>query len=119
MVGPDDDESVRALIEDMALATPPATMSALFELIGDYPLLSGTLPSLVAPILFLSGEDDPALDRTRLATLAAGLDNARLAFVLGAGHLPVLSSPHKANEALLAFWNDLDMVQGVERETVA
>ena len=118
MVGPDDDASVRALIETMALATSRSTMTALFSLIGDYPMLSETLPALARPILFLSGDNDTAFDRERLSALAAGLDEARLVVVRRAGHLPVLSRPDATNEALLAFWDGVDAARPARTEAV-
>lgn len=67
--------------------------------------LRESLGRLTQPVLILQGEADRLCSRARAEELAAGMPNARVAVIEGAGHVAHLEQPdavHRAIEELLA-----------------
>jgi len=60
------------------------------------------------PALVIVGEEDSALPQSLSAQLAAGLGNATLVTVPGAGHLAALEQPEAVTAAMLEFLCGLD-----------
>ncbi len=76
--------------------------------------LRGTfLPSYV-PVLLVHGEEDPLIQAPRPEWLRAFAYNARVLFLNGAGHFPMLEEKNKFNRLLMEFLRadgDLDSLE--------
>jgi pimeloyl-ACP methyl ester carboxylesterase len=69
--------------------------------------LTRKLPRIEVPALVIVGEEDLALPPARSAAIAAGLANARLLTVAGAGHLVCLERPDLVTDEMVAFLSEV------------
>jgi pimeloyl-ACP methyl ester carboxylesterase len=65
--------------------------------------LEDRLGLITVPVLVLWGTEDDAISRTQMTTLVAGLPNATLVPLPGAGHYGYLDKPALATEAIACF----------------
>lgn len=65
------------------------------------------LPGFDLPVLVVGAEQDLAIPLEHSQVLAAGLPDAKLVIVSGAGHMANLEQPEQFNQALLCFLDSL------------
>lgn len=71
------------------------------------PDFSGRLAEFTLPALVIGAEDDMAIPPEESRLLAAGLPDARLAIVPGAGHMACMENPTVVNRELHSFLAEL------------
>jgi 3-oxoadipate enol-lactonase len=65
--------------------------------------LRGGLPSIAAPTLVISGEQDPSTPPSHQAEIAAAVPGARHEVFDPAGHLAAVERPEEINQLILEF----------------
>lgn len=119
MFGPTTLRTKAALVEEwrqrFASVDVPSALHALRAISGRDDLLA-RLQQIAVPALVIVGEEDRALPPSRSRRLTAGLREARLVEIPGAGHLATLEQPERVTEEMLAL---LDEVYRKERSREA
>jgi 3-oxoadipate enol-lactonase len=103
LYGPDCPPAVRARVDAMMAAAPPAGAAAALRGRGRRPDYRPMLAALDIPALVVAGSADPWSDAGVTAQIVASLRRPELVVVDGSGHLPNLEAEARFNEALLAF----------------
>ena len=101
--GPDCPESVRARVDAMMSAAPPAGAAAALRGRAERPDYRTLLASLDIPALVCAGSADPWSDREVTAEIAAHLKRPEQVVIDGVGHLPNLEAQDEFNDVLRAF----------------
>lgn len=70
------------------------------------------LANIRCPVLVLHGDEDRAISRARALATYEAVPDARFMAVASAGHSPTFEAPQVVNEALLAFYGELDRPDG-------
>ena len=70
--------------------------------------ITGRLGQIKVPALVIHGDEDAAIQLALAETLAAGLGDAELVVVPGAGHAANLTHPEAVNPAIERFLARLD-----------
>ena len=96
-----------ARAREAALEQGSRRLRAALEAIRDRPDSRGDLGAIDVPALVVVGEEDALTPPADSEALAAGIPNARLVRIPGAGHLTPLEAPERVNEALLSFLDDV------------
>ena len=94
---------VRARVDAMMAAAPPAGAAAALRGRGRRPDYRPLLAALDIPALVVAGTADPWSDAAVTAEIVASLRRPELVAIDGAGHLPNLEAAARFNDALLAF----------------
>ena len=103
LYGPACPPAVRARVDAMMAAAPPAGAAAALRGRGERPDYRPLLARLDIPALVLAGTADPWSTAAVTAEIAASLKAPELAVIDGAGHLPNLEAEAEFNDILLAF----------------
>jgi len=103
LYGPDCPPAVRARVDAMMAAAPPAGAAAALRGRGRRPDYRPMIAALDIPALVVAGTADPWSTAAVTAEIVASLKRPSLVAIDGAGHLPNLEAEARFNEALLAF----------------
>lgn len=103
LYGPACPPDVRARVNAMMAAAPPAGAAAALRGRAERPDYRPLLAKLDVPALVLAGTADPWSTSAVTAEIAASLKRPELVAIDGAGHLPNLEAGTEFNNALLAF----------------
>jgi pimeloyl-ACP methyl ester carboxylesterase len=103
LYGPACPPAVRARVDAMMAAAPPAGAAAALRGRGRRPDYRPLLAALDIPALVVAGTADPWSDAAVTAEIAASLRRPELLVIDGSGHLPNLEAEAQFNQALLAF----------------
>jgi 3-oxoadipate enol-lactonase len=103
LYGPDCPPAVRARVDAMMAAAPPAGAAAALRGRGRRPDYRPLLAALDIPALVVAGGADPWSGAEVTAEIVASLRRPELVVFDGSGHLPNLEAEAGFNEALLAF----------------
>jgi pimeloyl-ACP methyl ester carboxylesterase len=103
LYGPACPPAVRARVDAMMAAAPPAGAAAALRGRGRRPDYRPLLAGLDVPALVVAGTADPWSDTAVTDEILAHLRRPELVRIEGAGHLPNLEAEAEFNEALLAF----------------
>ena len=103
LYGPACPPAVRARVDAMMAAAPPAGAAAALRGRGRRPDYRPLLAALDIPALVVAGTADPWSSAAVTAEIAASLRRPELVVIDGSGHLPNLEAEAQFNEALLAF----------------
>ena len=85
----------------------PANLAACMHTLGGRDDVTGRLEEIRVPSLVIHGDADAAIDLALARALAAGLPDARLVVIPGAGHAANLTHPRPVNAAITAFLDKL------------
>jgi 3-oxoadipate enol-lactonase len=94
---------VVAAARELALEQGADRLAAAVAAIRDRPDSTALLPEVDVPALVLVGTGDALVPAAESEALAAGIPNARLVGLEGAGHLPPLERPQDFSRELLGF----------------
>ena len=94
---------VRAQVEAMVRRASPLGAAAAVRGMALRPDSRDVLARFAGPALVLVGEHDVVTPRSKAEELAGLLQDAALAEIPGAGHLPNLENPQAFNDALGTF----------------
>jgi pimeloyl-ACP methyl ester carboxylesterase len=103
LYGPACPPAVRARVDAMMAAAPPAGAAAALRGRGRRPDYRPLLAALDMPALVVAGSADPWSTAEVTAEITSSLKRPELVVIDGAGHLPSLEAEARFNEALLAF----------------
>jgi 3-oxoadipate enol-lactonase len=103
LYGPGCPQAVRARVDAMMSATPPAGAAAALRGRSERPDYRPVLAGLGMPALVCAGTADPWSDSAVTAEIVACLRHPELVVIDGAGHLPNLEAERQFNDALCAF----------------
>lgn len=95
--------AVRARVDAMMAAAPPAGAAAALRGRGRRPDYRPLLDALDVPALVVAGTADPWSNAAVTEEIVAHLRRPDLVMIEGAGHLPNLEAEAEFNEALLSF----------------
>jgi pimeloyl-ACP methyl ester carboxylesterase len=95
--------ALRARVDAMMAAAPPAGAAAALRGRGRRPDYRPLLAALDIPALVVAGTADPWSNAAVTAEIVASLKRPELVAIDGSGHLPNLEAEAQFNEALLAF----------------
>jgi pimeloyl-ACP methyl ester carboxylesterase len=95
--------AVRARVDAMMAAAPPAGAAAALRGRGERPDYRPMLARLDIPALVVTGSADPWSNAEVTAEIVANLQHPELTVIDGAGHLPNLEAEAEFNETLRAF----------------
>ena len=95
--------AVRARVDAMMAAAPPAGAAAALRGRGRRPDYRPLLAALGLPALVVAGTADPWSNAAVTDEIVAQLRRPELVMIEGAGHLPNLEAEAEFNEALLSF----------------
>jgi pimeloyl-ACP methyl ester carboxylesterase len=101
--GPDCPESVRARVDAMMSAAPPAGAAAALRGRAERPDYRPLLAGLDIPALVCAGSADPWSDQRVTAQIIAHLKRPEAVVIDGVGHLPNLEAEDEFNDVLRAF----------------
>lgn len=101
--GPDCPASVRARVDAMMSAAPPAGAAAALRGRAERPDYRPMLAGLDIPALVCAGSADPWSDQAVTAEIIAHLKRPELVVVDAVGHLPNLEAEGEFNDVLRAF----------------
>ena len=97
--------AVRARVNAMMAAAPPAGAAAALRGRARRPDYRPLLAALDVPALVVAGTADPWSNAEVTAEIVSSLKRPELVLLDGCGHLPNLEAAAQFNEALLAFLN--------------
>jgi 3-oxoadipate enol-lactonase len=103
LYGPDCPESVRARVDAMMSAAPPAGAAAALRGRAERPDYRTLLAGLDIPALVCAGSADPWSDQQVTAEIVAHLKRPEQVVIDGVGHLPNLEALDEFNDVLRAF----------------
>jgi len=103
LYGPACPPAVRARIDTMMSAAPPAGAAAALRGRAERPDYRPVLAGLDIPALVCTGSADPWSNQAVTAEIVACLKRPELLVIDGAGHLPNLEAENEFNDALRAF----------------
>jgi pimeloyl-ACP methyl ester carboxylesterase len=95
--------AVRARVDAMMAAAPPAGAAAALRGRGRRPDYRPLLAALDVPALVVAGTADPWSNAAVTDEIVAHLRRPELVMIEGAGHLPNLEAEAEFNEALLSY----------------
>ncbi|GAB4149311.1 MAG: alpha/beta fold hydrolase [Sphingomonadales bacterium] len=98
-----EDQSILNTVLRMAMELGPDAFERQSIALRDRPDSLACLPEILCPALLLCGAEDRLCPPALHHELVAGLENAKLHIIEGAGHLPTLEAPAAVNCALGAF----------------
>jgi pimeloyl-ACP methyl ester carboxylesterase len=101
-----DDEGLRRVVREMAVETGPEAFVRQQTAIMARPDSRPDLPGIRCPTLVLVGDGDQLTPPEVAGEIAAGIPDARLVVVPGAGHLSTLERPGEVTRALLGWLTD-------------
>lgn len=101
--GPDCPHAVRARIDAMMAAAPPAGAAAALRGRAERPDYRPRLAELDTPVLVCAGTADPWSNDAVTAQITSSLKRPELAVINGVGHLPNLEAEAEFNQILLSF----------------
>jgi 3-oxoadipate enol-lactonase len=101
--GPGCPESVRARVDAMMSAAPPAGAAAALRGRAERPDYRTLLAGLDIPALVCAGSADPWSDQEVTAEIMAYLKRPEQVVIDGVGHLPNLEAQDEFNDVLRAF----------------
>jgi 3-oxoadipate enol-lactonase len=105
LYGPDCPPAVRARVDAMMAAAPPAGAAAALRGRGRRPDYRPMLAALDIPALVIAGTADPWSTAEVTAEIVASLKRPEAVVIDGSGHLPNLEAEARFNQALLTFLN--------------
>jgi pimeloyl-ACP methyl ester carboxylesterase len=103
LYGPRCPAPVRARVDAMMAAAPPAGAAAALRGRAERPDYRPLLAGLDIPALVCAGSADPWSDQAVTAEIIAHLNRPELVVIDGAGHLPNLEAEDEFNDLLRAF----------------
>ncbi len=98
---------VAGRVQEMILATPPATLVAALAGMAARHDATGDLPSITVPTLVIAGEHDALTPPDEARAMADAIPDAVFRAIPGAGHVSNLENPDAFNEALGRFLTSL------------
>jgi 3-oxoadipate enol-lactonase len=101
--GPDCPESVRAYVDAMMSAGPPAGAAAALRGRAERPDYRTLMAGLDIPSLVCTGSADPWSNHEVTTEIMAHLERPELVVIDGAGHLPNLEAQDKFSSVLSTF----------------
>jgi 3-oxoadipate enol-lactonase len=101
--GPACPPAVRARVDAMMAAAPPAGAAAALRGRAERPDYRPLLAGLDIPALVVGGSADPWSNGAVLAEIVASLKQPEVILIDGVGHLPNLEAEREFNDALRAF----------------
>jgi 3-oxoadipate enol-lactonase len=101
--GPGCPETVRARVDAMMSAAPPAGAAAALRGRAERPDYRALMAGLDIPALVCTGSVDPWSDQEVTAEIIAHLKRPELVVIDGVGHLPNLEAQDEFNDVLRAF----------------
>jgi pimeloyl-ACP methyl ester carboxylesterase len=101
--GPNCPPTVRAKVDAMMAAAPPAGAAAALRGRADRPDYRPRLKELDIPTLVVTGSADPWSNERVTAEIVANLRHPELVTIDGVGHLPNLEAETEFNAALSSF----------------
>ena len=107
-LAPDTPERYPHVLTQARAVMSGATETAILgDLAGlrDRPDSTGTLSTITVPTLVVHGAQDQLIPPAEAERTAAGITNAQLALIAGAGHLPNLEQPDAFNTVVREFLN--------------
>ena len=105
LYSPDCPPAVRARVDAMMAAAPPAGAAAALRGRARRPDYRPLLAALDIPALVVAGTADPWSNAAVTAEIVASLKQPELAVIDGSGHLPNLEAEDQFNQALITFLN--------------
>jgi pimeloyl-ACP methyl ester carboxylesterase len=105
LYGPACPPAVRAHVDAMMTAAPPAGAAAALRGRARRPDYRPLLAALDIPALVVAGTADPWSNAEVTAEIVSSLRRPELVVIDGSGHLPNLEAEAQFNEALLTFLN--------------
>lgn len=109
-LAPDTPERLPHVLTQARAVMSGATETAILgDLAGlrDRPDSTATLNTITVPTLVVHGAQDQLIPPAEAERTAAGIANAQLAIIAGAGHLPNLEQPDAFNAVVREFLNRL------------
>jgi 3-oxoadipate enol-lactonase len=103
LYGPDCPETVRARVDEMMSAAPPAGAAAALRGRAERPDYRALMAGLDIPALVCAGSADPWSNQEVTAEIIAHLKRPELVMIDGVGHLPNLEAEDEFNDVLCAF----------------
>lgn len=103
LYGPGCPAAVRARVDAMMSAAPPAGAAAALRGRADRPDYRAVLAGLDIPALVCVGSEDPWSDRAVTDEILGCLKHPELLMIDGVGHLPNLEAEQEFNDALRDF----------------
>jgi 3-oxoadipate enol-lactonase len=103
LYGPACPPAVRARVDAMMAAAPPAGAAAALRGRAERPDYRPALAQLDIPALVCAGTADPWSNEAGTAEITASLRRPEVVIIDGAGHLPNLEAGNEFNDALRAF----------------
>jgi pimeloyl-ACP methyl ester carboxylesterase len=103
----DETAELRELVGRIMAGNSSRGMAGGLLAMRERPDFSGRLAEFTLPALVIGAEDDMAIPPEESRLLAAGLPDARLAIVPGAGHMACMENPVVVNRELHSFLAEL------------
>jgi pimeloyl-ACP methyl ester carboxylesterase len=103
LYGPDCPAPVRARVDAMMSAAPPAGAAAALRGRAERPDYRALIAGLDIPALVCTGSADPWSDQAVTAEIIAHLKRPEVVVIDGAGHLPNLEAEDEFNDVMRAF----------------
>ena len=94
---------IRERVRDMMAAQPVDGIVAALGAMRDRPDSRPTLATISVPTLVIVGEQDTLTPPRDAEAMAAGIADARVEVIPGAGHLSPLENPRRVNPLLRDF----------------
>lgn len=101
--GPGCPAEIRARVDEMMLAAPPAGAAAALRGRAERPDYRPMLAELDIPAFVCAGAADPWSDAAVTNEIVANLKHPELTVIEGAGHLPNVEAVSEFNDALINF----------------
>lgn len=103
LTAPGAPAAARDLVARLAAEQPPAAVSDALEALGGRPDRLVDLAGIAVPTLVVVGDQDLPTPVAAARTLAAGIADARLEVVAGAGHMSAVEAPDAVAAAVAGF----------------
>ncbi|MEW6583773.1 MAG: alpha/beta fold hydrolase, partial [Actinomycetota bacterium] len=96
----DAPDGVLRAVRDIAARQTPGAVAAALAALRDRPDRRGDLAAVRVPALAVWGDRDRVTPREAMEAIAAGIPDARLAVIPGAGHMTAIERPEEFAEAI-------------------
>lgn len=103
LVGSSPSIEVQDKLKQMFLDTPAEVAAADALAMRDRPDVSGDLPTITVPVLWIHGEEDQLMPLDGARASAERVPNATFVSIPKAGHVAPMENPDAVNDAIRAF----------------
>lgn len=107
LVSPSVDDAIRDSLRTAMLRQDPSCVAEALRALRDRPDRVGELGDIHVPTLIVIGEDDGVTPLEAAMTMEAGIPDARLETIAGAGHLSAAEQPQAFAAALREYLEGL------------